>query len=83
MNKLNRLAVSEEGFIFDPETGNSYTVNQTGLFILELLKEGKSQDEIVDALTKEFEVSPEEAQRDLIDFLEQLRLFGLLEEKVV
>ena len=83
MNKLNRLAVSEEGFIFDPETGNSYTVNQTGLFILELLKEGKSQDEIVDALTEEFEVSPEEAQRDLIDFLEQLRLFGLLEEKVV
>ena len=83
MNKLNHLAVSEEGFIFDPETGNSYTVNQTGLFILELLKEGKSQDEIVDALTEEFEVSPEEAQRDLIDFLEQLRLFGLLEEKVV
>jgi len=75
--------MSKEGFIFDPETGNSYTVNQTGLFILELLKEGKSQDEIVDALTKEFEVSPEEAQRDLIDFLEQLRLFGLLEEKVV
>jgi len=75
--------MSKEGFIFDPETGNSYTVNQTGLFILELLKEGKSQDEIVDALTEEFEVSPEEAQRDLIDFLEQLRLFGLLEEKVV
>jgi len=81
--KLQRLAVSDEGFIFDPETGNSYTVNRVGLFILELLKRGKSPQEIVKTLTDEFEVSPEEAQRDLIDFLEQLRLFGLLEGEVV
>ena len=79
MSKLQRLAISDEGFIFDPETGNSFTVNQTGLFIIKLLKEGKSPEEVVEALTKEFEVSPEEAQRDLIDFLEQLRLNGLWE----
>lgn len=79
MSKLQRLAISDEGFIFDPETGNSFTVNQTGLFVIKLLKEGKSPEEVVEALTKEFEVSPEEAQRDLIDFLEQLRLNGLWE----
>ena len=81
MNKLNRLAINDEGFIFDPETGSSFTVNQTGLFILKLLKEGKSQEEIVEALTQEFDVSREEAARDLIDFLEQLRLNGLLREE--
>ncbi|WP_456419049.1 HPr-rel-A system PqqD family peptide chaperone [Thermovibrio sp.] len=81
MGKLQKLAISDEGFIFDPETGSSFTVNQTGLFILKLLKEGKSQEEIVEALTEEFDVSREEASRDLIDFLEQLRINGLLREE--
>jgi PqqD family protein of HPr-rel-A system len=78
MDKLNRLAVNDEGFIFDPETGNSFTVNKTGLFIIKLLKEGKNEDEIVELLTKEFEVNEEEARKDLLDFIEQLKILGLV-----
>ncbi len=83
MNKLNRLAINDEGFIFDPETGNSYTVNEVGLFILKQLKEGKSESEILDALIENYEVEKGEAEKDLIDFLEQLRLMGILEAKNV
>ncbi len=83
MNKLNKLAINDEGFIFDPETGNSYTVNEVGLFILKQLKEGKSESEILDALVENYEVEREEAEKDLIDFLEQLRLMGILEAKNV
>ena len=79
MGKLERLAINDEGFIFDPETGNSYTVNKTGLFIVKLLKEGKSEEEIVKALSEKFDVSEEDARRDLVDFMEQLRLYGFLE----
>ncbi len=78
MGKLHRLAISEEGFIFDPETGNSYTTNSTGIFILKLLKDGKSEEEILRALSEEYGVDEEEARRDLYDFLEQLRLYQLL-----
>ena len=78
MDKLNRLAVNDEGFIFDPETGNSFTVNKTGLFIIKLLKEGKNEDEIVELLTKEFEVNEEEARKDLLDFIKQLKILGLV-----
>ncbi|NPA13893.1 MAG: HPr-rel-A system PqqD family peptide chaperone [Aquificae bacterium] len=81
MEKLKRLAINDEGFIFDPETGNSYVVNQTGLFILKLLKEGKSEEEIIKALTEEFEVDEDTARRDFYDFLEHLRIFGILENK--
>jgi len=77
-NKLSRIALNDEGFIFDPETGNSYTVNKTGLFILKLLKEGKSEREIVKSLTETFNVDEKEAERDLVDFIEQLRLCGLM-----
>jgi len=79
MNKLMKLAISDEGFIFDPETGNSYTTNPTGLLILRMLKEGKGEEEIVKALTEEFGAEEEEARRDLYDFLEQLRAYGLVE----
>ncbi|MEO2069104.1 MAG: HPr-rel-A system PqqD family peptide chaperone [Desulfurobacteriaceae bacterium] len=83
MDKLSILAVNDEGFIFDPETGNSFTVNKTDLFIIKLLKEGKSEDEIVSHLTNEFEVNEEEAKRDLLDFIEQLKILGLLGDKDV
>jgi len=73
------LAISDEGFIFDPETGNSYTTNSTGVFILNLLKSGADEDEIVKALVEEYGVDEEEARRDLYDFLEQLRVYRLID----
>ncbi|TCK06319.1 HPr-rel-A system PqqD family peptide chaperone [Phorcysia thermohydrogeniphila] len=83
MSRLNRLAINDEGFIFDPETGNSFTVNGTGLFIIKLLKEGKGEEEILSALMEEYDVSEDEARRDLLDFIEQLRVLGILEGKDV
>ncbi len=81
MEKLKRLALNEEGFIFDPETGNSFVTNQTGLFILKKLREGLSEEEVIKALTEEFEVDENTARRDFYDFEEQLRILGILEPK--
>ncbi|WP_456383295.1 HPr-rel-A system PqqD family peptide chaperone [Persephonella sp.] len=78
MDRLSQLAINDEGFVFDPLTGESFTVNQTGLFILKELKEGKSQEEIVQDLVENFEVSQEEAERDLVDFIEKLRSYRLI-----
>ncbi len=75
--KISRLAINDEGFIFDPETGNSYTVNETGLFILKRLKEGKTPEEIASELSENYDVATEEALRDVLDFLEKLKSFGL------
>ncbi len=79
--KLKRLAISEEGFVFDPETGNSYTVNETGLLILKKLREGLSPEEIAGIMNEEYGISREEALRDIQDFLESMARFGLWEEK--
>ena len=35
---FQRLASSESGFVFDPVSGQSYTVNETGLALLRLLQ---------------------------------------------
>lgn len=40
--RLKQLAVSETGFIFDPQSGQSFTVNQTGHLVIEMLKRSES-----------------------------------------
>lgn len=78
MSRLHQLAVNEEGFIFDPSTGQAFTSNSIGLTIIEYLKSGKEDAEIVDRLVEEYDVTRQEADRDVSDFLEQLRKMKLL-----
>ncbi len=73
MSKLNSLAISDNGFIFKPATGESFTTNEMGLFIINLLKEGKSGDEVINAITEGFEIDNVTAGRDLYEFLDFLK----------
>ncbi len=77
MNRLSQLALSEEGFVFDPQTGDSFQVSETGIAVLRALKEGRSDEETAQQLVADFEVSLEEARRDCTDFRSQLKNFGL------
>ncbi|KHD05956.1 hypothetical protein PN36_10570 [Candidatus Thiomargarita nelsonii] len=77
-NRIARLAVNEEGFVFDPQTGESFTVNDTGKTILKALIESKAQEGIAIKLTEQFNVSHQEAQADVRDFIQHLRAYQLL-----
>ena len=78
MRLLSQLALNDEGFVFDPTTGDSFQVSDTGLFILRCLREGKEEEEIAGMLAGEYEVTPDEAARDLGDFRGQLRALRLV-----
>ncbi len=73
LKKLKSLAISESGFIFDPASGSSYTTNETGLFILNELKHGKTTDEIQELLMKEYDVDESTVESDLMRIIEQLQ----------
>ncbi len=73
MSKLNSLAISDSGFIFKPSTGESFTTNEMGLFIIQLLKENKSGEEIINAIMEDFEVDNVTAGRDLYEYLDFLK----------
>jgi len=77
MKKLSQLAINDEGFIFDPLTGDSFQVSETGLFIIKGLCDERSDEDIAASLNAEFEVSLEDAQRDVTDFTGQLKNIGL------
>jgi len=77
MERLKHLAINEEGFVFDPITGESFTTNQTGAFILKRLQEGKPEEKILQELLEEFDVSRDVAERDLLDFIQKLKGLNL------
>ena len=68
-----RLALSDSGFVFDPVTGNSFSVNGAGLAILRRLQQGTDLPGIVASLSEEFEVDILAAERDVIEFANLLR----------
>ena len=55
------------------------STNETGAFLWGLLEKGAEQDELVNALLAEYEVSREQAETDVTAFLAQLRERKLME----
>ena len=56
------------------------SVNETGAFLWNLLEKGAEKPELVDALTKEYEVDAETAEKDVDAFLARLREKALIDE---
>ncbi len=74
------LAMSENGFLFLPTTGETFTVNEMGKLILKYLQEGNDQQSIIEAITEEYDVDADDLQRDFVDFMSQLKQFQLVVE---
>ncbi len=79
-DQLMTLAVNKNGFIFDPENGISYTVNETGLFILQQMQKGQQEQEIIASLCEEYEVLPDQVRSDLEHYCAMLKSLNLVED---
>jgi len=77
--RLDMLAVSETGFVFDPRTGHSYTVNATGLTVLNDLKRGEPLSTSLRRLQSEFDC-PQTVTEDLLAFVEALHNYDLVDK---
>ncbi len=58
------------------EIDSIFTLNEVASRIWELLDGEKQVEEIKNAIVEEFEVSPKEAEEDLLKFLQQLEEAG-------
>lgn len=79
MKIKKNVATSENGFIFNPATGDSFTSNNIGSEIIEAMKRGESEQEIKSAIMEKYEVSAEQLNRDWEDWMLQLKEANLLE----
>lgn len=69
---LRDLAISESGFVFDPVTGATFTLNGTGLVILQALRAGKTRAEALKLVEEEYETEGHDAGADVDEFVIQL-----------
>lgn len=78
--RLQGLALSERGFLFDPATGQTYSLNPTATFLLKSLIAGAAPGKLAPLVAARFDVDVETADRDAEQFLLQLRELGLWDE---
>jgi Coenzyme PQQ synthesis protein D (PqqD) len=75
---LSHLALSDDGFLFDPTSGHTYTLNFVGTFILKKMIEEYSFDKIVAAMMKAYDVPKDVLCRDLEQFFHFLSEQGIM-----
>lgn len=78
MNRLKDVAISDSGFIFDPFSGATFNTNETGKFILHLLKEGYGIESIQAEIRRHFETGEEDLRSDIYEFIHLLKEANLL-----
>jgi PqqD family protein of HPr-rel-A system len=75
-----KIAVSETGFIFNPTTGDSYSMNPIAMEILEMLKKNMSEEEIIKTLFEKYDVSKSILNKSYDEFIDTLKKLNIIEE---
>jgi hypothetical protein len=71
-------AAGSETIVVDPDSGASFVLNAVGAAVWELLDDEKSIADITTAICDSYEVVPERAQRDIVEWAEWMADRGLV-----
>ena len=70
--------VSEDAVILDINTGVYYGLNSVGVDIWQWLQQPQTEAEILSLVLEEYDVSPEEAHKDIQSMLKEMLETGLV-----
>jgi|APHig6443718053_1056840.scaffolds.fasta_scaffold41501_2 hypothetical protein len=73
------IALSASGFVFDPITGESYSVNPIGAEILKMMEEGTDTVYVKDRILEKYDVDEATFEKDLYDFIGMLENFRIVQ----
>ncbi len=80
MKIKKNIAVSDSGFVFNPTTGESFSVNPIGMKIIEMLKKEMPTQEISNYILENYETDAPTIDKDLYDFISMLKQYSLIGE---
>jgi hypothetical protein len=83
MRLKKNIAVSESGFVFDPNTGDSFSLNKIGLEIVDMLKKDRSDGEIIPELQEKYEVDRASLEKYYFDFISMLQYYQLTDDTFI
>ena len=70
--KLNVTDLAGEKVMIDFETGKYFLIKGTGNDIWDMLQEATTPAQIIEKLLSEYNVTPEECEKSVFDFLDRL-----------
>jgi hypothetical protein len=79
MKIKKNIALSDSGFIFNPSSGDSYSINPIGNKILQFMKDDKTEEEIIQLITEEYMIDKDTVEKDLYDFKNMLKSYKLMD----
>jgi hypothetical protein len=74
------VAISDNGFLFDPNSGESYTTNAVGREIIFMMKQKVPHNEIMATIAGRYDVDELTLEKNMIDFLAMLRHYNLCDD---
>lgn len=80
MRLRKNVAVSEAGLLFNPVTGESFSVNPIGVEIINLMREEKNEDYISKFILEKYSTDKATFEKDYHDFIGILEHNNLLEK---
>ena len=79
MKIKSNIALSESGFIFNPNTGESFTLNTTGQELFDLIREGREYSEIRRYFLENYETEESIFEKDFEDFIHMMTSYQMIE----
>ncbi len=81
-NSTRLINTVDGAVVMEIKSGLMFTSDPVGGRILELLKQSIPEDQIIETVSRECEVSAEVVRPDLANFMSQLRSYGLVETEM-
>ena len=69
---VTELEEGKEAVLLHLDSKNYFTLNETGLFIWQMLNDDNTPGEICEKLPEKFDVAPEKARDSVINLIEEL-----------
>lgn len=79
MKIKKNIAISESGYVFNPSSGESFTVNPIGIELVNMIRDEKSYEEISRTMLAKYNTDSDTFEKDYHDFIGFLKLYLLLE----
>jgi hypothetical protein len=73
------IALSESGFVFNPNTGESFTLNPTGQHMFAMIREGQDFAKIREYFLEQYEVDESIFEKDFEDFIHLMTTYQMTE----
>lgn len=79
MKLKSNIATSDSGYIFDPSSGESYTVNPIGIQLINLIKNKTPYEAILKEILDKYNIDKDTFEKDYQDFVGLLKQHQLID----